>query len=118
MNPHQQTIVRLLYESKQTKNKYKPWFGIEQEYFIFTNEETYKEYKENTEYYDGYHYCGCGRSAVIGREIAEEHLDSCMKAGIHICGINGEVARAQWNFKLAQLMELRYPMTFIWHVIY
>lgn len=82
------------------KNKYQAWFGMEQEYFVVDDYETYGQYKRSSKLYEGSNYCGCGHDIVVGRYIAEEHLDYCLKAGINICGINGEVARRQWEFQI------------------
>ena len=76
-----------------------PWFGLEQEYFIIdknTNkplgfEETSKQ---------GRYYCSVGSNNAFGRELVEEHLEMCLRAGVQICGINSEVAPGQWEFQV------------------
>ena len=37
---------------------------------------------------------------AFGRQVAEEHLAACIKAGIKISGINAEVAPGQWEFQI------------------
>jgi glutamine synthetase len=76
----------------------KPWFGLEQEYFILDKRiETTPHhllFYETTE-----HYCGIGRD-IEYRKIAEEHMLACIKAGITISGINAEVSKNQWEFQI------------------
>ena len=75
-----------------------PWFGLEQEYFMYKNEpwgnREPKEIREQKEFY-------CGTSlGDIQRKIAEEHLAACLEAGLTISGINAEVAYDQWEFQV------------------
>lgn len=71
---------------------YKPWFGLEQEYFM--------EIPYNTEdTKEGYHYCGLSDN-IIERIIAEQHMELCIESGINISGINSEVSRNQWEFQV------------------
>jgi glutamine synthetase len=76
-----------------------PWFGLEQEYFIF-----HKDFNINLiDKRQGNYYCGVGPNAgrkFYERIIANEHLDSCLYAGINIAGINAEVACNQWEFQV------------------
>jgi len=84
----------------KTKSKdLKPWFGIEQEYFItnkyglpfaFINKEDKPEPQ-------GKYYCGVG---IDFRKLAETHYMFCIKAGLKISGINAEVAPSQWEFQI------------------
>lgn len=36
-------------------------------------------------------YCGVGSDEVFGRQMVEDHLELCIKAGLMIYGINAEV---------------------------
>jgi glutamine synthetase len=76
----------------------KPWFGLEQEYFIFDKriETLYHNslFGNTTE-----HYCGIGQY-IEYRSLAEEHMLACTKAGITISGINSEVSKNQWEFQI------------------
>ena len=79
-----------------------PWFGIEQEYILY-DASTSLPYKwQQSTYYSkqGPFYCGVGGNVAFGREIAVEHMNKCIIAGIAICGVNGEVAPAQWKFQI------------------
>lgn len=83
-------------------NKTEPFFGIEQEYTIF-NAETNDPYKWTHDTFtsvQGKYYCSVGGNCNYGREIAIEHMNKCIQAGIMICGINAEVAPSQWEFQI------------------
>lgn len=78
------------------------WFGFEQEYFLWNI---------NTNLPPGFppggfpppqgpYYCSVGGKFAHGREVIEEHLDTCIAAGINIEGINAEVAAGQWEFQV------------------
>ncbi len=88
-------------------NKYadqEPWFGLEQEYFIIdpkTNLPLGFGSNDGLEPEpQGKYYCGVGANRVFFREIPETHMDHCLYAGIKICGINAEVAPAQWEYQI------------------
>tara|TARA_B100001142_G_scaffold128914_1_gene130680 strand:- start:1249 stop:2376 length:1128 start_codon:yes stop_codon:yes gene_type:complete len=70
----------------------KPWYGLEQEYFINPMERGGIE--------QGQYYCSVGHDNCFYREIAEEHMEECLKCGINISGINAEVAPNQWEFQV------------------
>lgn len=89
-----------------------PWFGLDQEYFIFdlpTGSQSHRpvgfpdaniiSHKLATGS-QGQYYCGTGSQNSFGREIAGEHLQICIKAGIKIVGINAEAAPGQWGFQI------------------
>jgi glutamine synthetase len=85
-----------------------PWFGLEQEYFILHSENGDISRLNS---FQGPYYCGVGfgYSSGLGRAdtrkfferiIAEEHLDACLYAGLHMSGLNAEVACHQWEFQV------------------
>jgi len=79
-----------------------PLFGIEQEYAIF-NAETNDPYKWTRNTFtsiQGKYYCSIGGDRNFGREIAMEHMNKCIQAGVMICGVNSEVAPSQWEFQI------------------
>lgn len=83
-----------------------PWFGLEQEYFIIdpkTNLPLGFDPDPNSNSNSkkqGKYYCGVGADRAICRSIPETHLEYCLYAGIKICGLNGEVAPAQWEYQI------------------
>jgi glutamine synthetase len=76
------------------------WFGFEQEYVLMGDAGRpigfpsggYPEPQ-------GPYYCAVGNKYVSGREIIEEHLESCLAAGLGITGVNAEVMLGQWEFQ-------------------
>ena len=78
------------------------WFGFEQEYFFWdvaTNRPP--GFPEGGfPGPQGPYYCSVGAANAFGRDAVEEHLDSCLEAGINVEGINGEVAAGQWEFQV------------------
>ena len=76
-----------------------PWFGLEQEYFII-DPKTSKPLGYDDNKKQGQFYCSVGPENAFGRQLAEEHLELCINAGIKISGINAEVAPGQWEFQI------------------
>jgi len=77
------------------------WFGFEQEY-VLVNATTRMPVGFPEMGYpapQGKYYCAVGTGNVTCREIVEEHLDTCLEAGIDITGINAEVMVGQWEFQ-------------------
>ncbi len=92
-----------------------PWFGWEQEYTL-----THKPNMpfgegiglplgfqlDKTPRAQGDYYCGIGADTVIGRDIAEEHMNMCMEIGLDISGINAEVLLGQWEYQIGPVSSL------------
>ena len=79
--------------------EHRPWFGLEQEYFLM-NLETGRplDGQEGEPEAQGKYYCGVGSGKVL-EEIVDRHYKLCLEAGVRISGINAEVAPGQWEFK-------------------
>jgi glutamine synthetase len=84
------------------KNKYSPWFGIEQEYFMIDPKTKFplgfplgKIIAKQGQY-----YCSVGAQNAFGRSLADEHLEACLYANLSVSGINAEVAPGQWEYQI------------------
>ncbi|VBB17554.1 glutamine synthetase [Yasminevirus sp. GU-2018] len=86
------------------KPEEKPWFGIEQEFFMidaktdrplgFNN-----EVRENP-VQQGQYYCSIGAGNAFGRDVIEEALSNMLFAELKVSGINAEVAPGQWEYQI------------------
>lgn len=85
---------RIIADTKFNKNlNLEPWFGLEQEYYMFRND---WNLSNDT---PGKYYCGIYNNG-IQRKIVEEHMQACLEAGLNISGLNSEVAPQQWEFQI------------------
>jgi glutamine synthetase len=76
------------------------WFGFEQEYVLMEN--TGRPIGFPAGGYpepQGPYYCAVGYQYVAGRHIIEEHLETCLEAGLGITGVNAEVMLGQWEYQ-------------------
>ena len=83
--------------------EYDFWFGFEQEYTLIKDGKPLgfpKEYPAVNPNPQGMYYCSVGIKNIRGREIAEQHLDVCLSAGLNITGINAEVLLGQWEYQI------------------
>ncbi len=77
------------------KNKeLKPWFGLEQEYFMY--DKNISLIIKNGNHF----YCSPINQDPNEVKIVMEHLEACLKAGIKISGNNAEVVQHQWEFQV------------------
>ena len=79
---------------EQTKDQ-RPWFGIEQEYFIHSKDtELGRHYMDSdgSSYIQFRNYCGNGYHYAFHRDMVTEHMHLCLNAGLSISGVNAEVA--------------------------
>ena len=76
------------------------WFGFEQEYFLWEPSNNLPLGFPRGQTLQGQFYCSVGAENSYGRSLVEEHLDQCLKAGLNVEGINGEVAVGQWEFQI------------------
>jgi len=85
------------------KPEEEPWYGLEQEYFLFDTTTRLPLCMNREQYYtnkQGQYYCSVGSLNIFGREIVEEHMMACLNAGINLSGVNAEVAPAQWEYQV------------------
>jgi glutamine synthetase len=73
------------------------WFGFEQEYTV--TDPMQNPLVPEDAMTQGEFYCGNGSGRVVGRLIAEEHLQKCHDAGIKLFGMNAEVMISQWEYQ-------------------
>jgi len=91
------TNYRALIDSDSTDN----WYGFEQEYFIYGKNglplgvDSLEDLREQGDF-----YCGVGHKNVAGRNIADEHMELCLEAGLNITGVNMEVMKGQLEYQL------------------
>jgi glutamine synthetase len=76
-----------------------PWYGLEQEYFIYNRETKYPWFYDPN-LVQGQFYCSVGGNNCFLREMVDKHMKYCLYAGIKISGINAEVAPSQWEFQI------------------
>lgn len=108
-----------------THEELKPWYGIEQEFFIMRSKYIRSKVSNHPVGItsidmaepQGQYYCSVGGKNTFGRKIAEEAYQKALSAGIQCSGMNAEVAPGQWEIQVGpclgidaadQLILLRY----------
>jgi glutamine synthetase len=104
--PHPTNTRAKLRAVAEKAKKEEAWFGIEQEYTLFTGTKPCGWPDEGFPGPQGPYYCGVGSDQVYGRELVEAHTEACVAAGLRISGTNAEVMPAQWEFQVGPLGPL------------
>jgi glutamine synthetase len=97
------------HNAKEVLDKYKdtqPWFGFEQEFFLFKRSETNLDptppglSRMDTANPQGQYYCSVGAQNAFGREIIDSFINHCTAAELSLYGTNAEVAPGQWEYQI------------------
>ena len=105
--PHYSNTRRRLAEICDKVREEEPSIGMEQEYVFLRNGWPLGWPQNGYPEPQGKYYCGVGASRIFGRNIAEEHLGACLKAGVSIAGMNAEVMPSQWEYQIGPTDPLR-----------
>jgi glutamine synthetase len=105
-NPHATNMRAPLRDVDARHQDQECWFGIEQEYTMFAEGRPLGWPDHGYPAPQGPFYCGVGADEVFGREVAEAHLDACLKAGLTVSGINAEVMPGQWEYQIGPCSAL------------
>jgi glutamine synthetase len=100
MTPHPSNTRAACAEIAAKFKEQEPIFGIEQEYTFFAEGKPLGFPMGGFPAPQGGYYCGVGADEIYGRDVVEAHLDNCLKAGLHLSGINAEVMPGQWEFQV------------------
>ena len=76
------------------------WLGFEQEYTLMQDGAPLGFPRGGYPSPQGPYYCSVGVDNCVGRHIVENHLDTCLEAGLSVTGINAEVLKGQWEYQL------------------
>ncbi len=99
-SPHETNTRRAAAEATEKHKNLDAWYGFEQEYTMMKDGYPLGFPEGGYPGPQGPYYCGVGAQYVFGREIVEEHMVACIKAGLKISGINAEVMPGQWEFQI------------------
>tara|TARA_B100000131_G_scaffold122517_2_gene119604 strand:+ start:4358 stop:5383 length:1026 start_codon:yes stop_codon:yes gene_type:complete len=96
---HRDTLSRNVLNTKHEE----PWFGIEQEYTLYSGTKPLGWPEEGEPAPQGDYYCG--RNS--GEGVMQDHLEACLGAGVGITGTNAEVMLGQWEYQVGTSDPLR-----------
>ncbi|MDH3624756.1 MAG: glutamine synthetase beta-grasp domain-containing protein [Myxococcales bacterium] len=99
-SPHETNTRRAAAEATEKYKNLDAWYGFEQEYTMMKDGYPLGFPEGGYPGPQGPYYCGVGAQYVFGREVVEEHMVACIKAGLKISGINAEVMPGQWEFQI------------------
>ena len=103
---HPSNTRAVLREIAAKHKKAEAWFGIEQEYTMFKDSRPLGFPATGFPRPQGPYYCGVAADNIVGRELAEKHMNACIAAGITLSGINAEVMPGQWEFQVGPVGPL------------
>jgi len=108
-NPHPDntrfTAMKIFAQKQVAESK--PWFGLEQEFFIRKSNKGYPlgmdkhlYTKSQMENIQGPYYCGVGKGNCHGRKFMDEAVGHMVDSGLNMTGLNFEVAPGQAEFQV------------------
>ncbi|MFT7621312.1 MAG: glutamine synthetase [Myxococcota bacterium] len=103
MEPHPSNTRARCVELAKRFSRHEPWFGLEQEYTFFQDGRPLGWPEAGFPAPQGPYYCSVGGDSAFGRDIVEDHMDACLKAGLSFCGVNAEVMPGQWEFQIGPI---------------
>eukprot|EP00796_Vickermania_ingenoplastis_P001158 gene1158-683_t len=78
----------------------KPWFGMEQEFFLTRNNRPVGWPDRGFPAPQGPYYCSTGANVAFGRKYLDMMYETCLQMGIKVSGTNAEVTPGQWEFQV------------------
>ena len=99
-SPHSSNTRAKLITALRPHVEQEPVVGFEQEYFMTKNGQPLGWPEGNEPEEQGPYYCAVGDGNVVGRDLVESHLSSCITAGLSVTGVNAEVALGQWEYQV------------------
>lgn len=109
MTPHVTNMRSQCVEVAERAREFDVWFGQEQEAIIYDinthNPVGWVDANTASVIHpeQGVFYCGLGGDRNFVRKVMEEHMALCLRAGLHIRGMNAEVANAQLEWQIGEL---------------
>lgn len=100
MTPHESNYRARLIDEVLKNKEAEPFVGFEQEYFLCDGSNIMGWDDPQSLRPQGPYYCGVGADNVVGRNLVELHLSSCINSGLSIVGLNSEVALGQWEYQV------------------
>jgi glutamine synthetase len=84
---------------------HRPWFGIEQEYTLFSKMDVLSKTPlgwpaGGYPVAQGKYYCGIGTDVSYARAVIDQHYKACLTAGLEISGVNNEDMPGQYEFQI------------------
>ena len=100
--PHKTNTRVIAEEIFKQKPELKPWFGMEQEFFVMNRNTNFPIGFPKNGYPkpQGQYYCSVGAGNAFGREYFDECQENCINAGIQLTGKNFEVCCGQMEMQV------------------